>query len=319
MGITVIDRDYGNAVSIVRLTTTDALATVRATDYILNQKVNIEAANGGNFLWVVSDVVLVYASDGWELFTISSNFHSLTPFVSGTGVTLINTGSGLTGGPITTTGTISLAPIANNTFLANTSGLGAAPTAHSLPLASSLGGTGVASPTIHTLPVAQGASAFNFLGPLTNGQLLIGSTGLDPVASTLTAGSGVSISNSAGSITINASGGGMTTVNVVSNTQTIAVNTRYICNDGATLITFALPATSAVGDVFIIVGKDTGLFTMTQAANQQIFVGTASSTLGATGTVTSNTAKCSIRLVCITANLVWSTDGCMPAGAFTFV
>ena len=47
---------------------------------------------------------------------------------SGT-VTQINTGTGLTGGPITTTGTISLDSIANNTVLGNISGVGAAPIA----------------------------------------------------------------------------------------------------------------------------------------------------------------------------------------------
>ncbi|WPU63723.1 beta strand repeat-containing protein [Peredibacter starrii] len=45
---------------------------------------------------------------------------------------------------------------------------------------------------------------------LTNGQLLIGSTGATPVAATLTAGTGVSITNSAGGITINATGSGGT-------------------------------------------------------------------------------------------------------------
>lgn len=40
------------------------------------------------------------------------------------------------------------------------------------------------------------------LGPLTDGQLVIGSTGNAPVAGTLTAGTGISITNGAGSITI---------------------------------------------------------------------------------------------------------------------
>lgn len=41
-----------------------------------------------------------------------------------------------------------------------------------------------------------------WVGPLTNGQIIIGSTGASPVASTLTAGTGISITNSAGGITI---------------------------------------------------------------------------------------------------------------------
>jgi hypothetical protein len=46
----------------------------------------------------------------------------------------------------------------------------------------------------------------------TNGQLYIGSTGLNPVAATLTAGSGVTITNAAGSITIAASASGGETI-----------------------------------------------------------------------------------------------------------
>ena len=76
------------------------------------------------------------------------------------------------------------------------------------PVTPSQGGTGVINPTAHTLPVAEGAAPFNFLGPLTNGQLLIGSTGADPVPASLTAGANITITNSAGGISIAASGGG---------------------------------------------------------------------------------------------------------------
>jgi hypothetical protein len=67
------------------------------------------------------------------------------------------------------------------------------------------GGTGVSSPTAHTLPVAEGSSNFNFLGPLTNGQLLIGSTGNDPLASAITAGNSIGINNGPGFIGISLS------------------------------------------------------------------------------------------------------------------
>jgi hypothetical protein len=52
------------------------------------------------------------------------------------------------------------------------------------------------------------AGAFGGLGPLTNGQLLIGSTGAAAVPATLTAGSNVTITNAAGAITIASTGGG---------------------------------------------------------------------------------------------------------------
>lgn len=52
-----------------------------------------------------------------------------------------------------------------------------------------------------------GSGAFGGVGPLTNGQLVIGSTGGAPQAQTLTAGSGIAITNSAGGITIATTGG----------------------------------------------------------------------------------------------------------------
>lgn len=55
--------------------------------------------------------------------------------------------------------------------------------------------------TAHGVVIGQGNNPLTAL-TLTNGQLLIGNTGSDPSQSTLTAGSGVSITNGAGSITI---------------------------------------------------------------------------------------------------------------------
>jgi len=88
--------------------------------------------------------------------------------ISGTGtVTSVATGSGLTGGPITTTGTISL----------------------STPVTEAHGGTNQTT--------------------YTDGQLLIGnSSGNGLSKATITAGSGISITNGHGSITVAATGGG---------------------------------------------------------------------------------------------------------------
>jgi len=173
-----------------------------------------------------------------------------------------------------------------------------------LPVA---GGTGVSSPTAHTLPVAEGASPFNFLGPLTNGQLLIGSTGLDPVPAAITAGMGVTVTNAAGSITVAASGGGLTWSQITTATQAIAISNGYIANRGGG-VAFSLPATSAVGDVFSIVGK-VGIWSITQGVGQQINVGATSNTLGAAGTLTAAAATDSANFVCITANTIWQVQG----------
>ena len=74
--------------------------------------------------------------------------------------------------------------------------------------------TVVRAPTpvvINSIPYFDGVGASTQNGlPLADGQLLIGSTAAVPVAATLTAGGGISITNAAGSITIANTGGSMT-------------------------------------------------------------------------------------------------------------
>lgn len=67
---------------------------------------------------------------------------------------------------------------------------------------------GVSGTTNHSLLLGNSGGSINNLGVATNGQIPIGSTGADPVLSTITAGSGITVTNGAGSITIAASGGG---------------------------------------------------------------------------------------------------------------
>lgn len=92
---------------------------------------------------------------------------------------------------------------------------------------------------------------------------------------------------------------------VITASQTAAVGNGYFINKAGTLA-LALPATSSVGDVIEVININTATgVQFTQAANQQIFFSTASTTLGATGTLTSSAIGDSIKLVCRTANLVW--------------
>ena len=64
------------------------------------------------------------------------------------------------------------------------------------------GGTERNTLTQHTVLVGNGTAAVQMIGPLTNGQLLIGDATNAPVAATLTAGANVTITNAAGAITI---------------------------------------------------------------------------------------------------------------------
>lgn len=147
------------------------------------------------------------------------------------------------------------------------------------------------------------SSATGFTCPtLSNGQLLIGSTGVAPVAATITAGSGISVTNGAGSISIAATAGGFTWQAVTTN-QTAAANNGYFVTSGA--LTVALPAVSAVGDTFEVALAGGTSWTITQAAGQQIFYANSSTTLGATGTLGSTANGDVARLVCRVANTTW--------------
>lgn len=182
------------------------------------------------------------------------------------------------------------------------------------PISAANGGTGVSSPTAHTIPVAEGASAFNFLGPLTNGQVLIGSTGSDPVPATLTAGAGISIANAAGSITISGTASSIGWNVITGNTNAVVEN-GYICNSASPL-TVTLPVTAAVGTAIAVANFNTGGFTIAQNANQNIRIGSTVSTTGVGGSVASSAQGDAIYLVCVVANTSWMVINA-PEGNFT--
>lgn len=165
------------------------------------------------------------------------------------------------------------------------------------------GGTGVSSPTAHTLPVAEGASNFNFLGPLTNGQLLIGSTGADPVAAAITAGSGISVTNGAGSISIAATGNAPY-VEVTGTSQSMSTNTEYTANN-AGLVTLTLPAAANIGDEVTVNGKGAGGWTIAQNASQLIHFGSSVTTTGTGGSLSSTNLWDNVKVKCVTANTTW--------------
>lgn len=127
----------------------------------------------------------------------------------------------------------------------------------------------------------------NSLGVATNGQLAIGSTGADPVLATLSAGTGISITNGAGSITVNSSGGGLTWTDVTGATQSMAANNGYTSNDGSTLVTFTLPAAAAYGTIIAVVGKASGLWSIAQNTGQTIHFGSTNTTTGTGGSLSS--------------------------------
>lgn len=148
----------------------------------------------------------------------------------------------------------------------------------------------------------------------TDGQVIIGSTAGAPAAAILTAGTGITITNGSNSITIATTGGGFTWQNVGTN-QTGVKNNGYIFNSGGAL-TISLPTTAAVGDEFAVQLDGATSWQITQAANQQVRLGSSTSTLGATGTVTSTARGDTLILVCQTANLIFNATSAI--GNLTF-
>ena len=173
------------------------------------------------------------------------------------------------------------------------------------PVSAINGGTGVSSPTAHQIPIAEGAASFTFLGPLTNGQLLIGSAGADPAAATLTAGDGISITNGAGTITIDATPLGLPWTDVTGTTQAMSAEAGYL-SDNAGLVTLTLPATAAQFTSIFLSGNGAGGWKIAQNAGQQVNFDGLSSTLGAGGSLSSTNRYDCVGLLCVVANTTWN-------------
>lgn len=77
MAVTSISRDFNDIPNIVRMVSSDTLATVATTGYLTAQAATIASLNAGTWVWLPSDLVLVFATDGIELFKVSSDLASL--------------------------------------------------------------------------------------------------------------------------------------------------------------------------------------------------------------------------------------------------
>lgn len=149
---------------------------------------------------------------------------------------------------------------------------------------------------------------------LTDGEVLIGSAAGAPAASTITAGTGVSIANGNNSITISnsaVSGGGLVWSAIGGTSQSAAAGNGYI-SDNAAQTTVTLPATAAVGDVVAVQGLGAGSWVLTAAAGDTIQVGSSATSAG--GTVTSANQWDAIEVVCVVANTTWATRFVLSAG-----
>jgi hypothetical protein len=154
-----------------------------------------------------------------------------------------------------------------------------------------------------TLPVGNGGTGQT---TYTDGQLLIGnSSGNTLTKATVTAGTGISVTNGNGSITLASSGGGIAWTEVTGTSQAAAVNNAYITNN-AGLVTVTIPTTAAVGSVIRIVGKGAGGWRIAQNASENINFGNLTTTTGTGGRLDSSNRYDCVELVCTVADTTWT-------------
>jgi|TARA_R100000149_G_scaffold65755_1_gene41348 hypothetical protein len=134
-------------------------------------------------------------------------------------------------------------------------------------LAVESGGTGASSLTDGGILLGSGTSAITVLGQATNGQIPIGSTGGDPVLGTITAGSGISVTNGSGSIEIasTSSGGTVTSIDVSGGTTGLTTTGGPVTTSG----------TITVGGTLAYTSGGTGLTTLGVAGQVLKSTGTA--------------------------------------------
>lgn len=100
-------------------------------------------------------------------------------------------------------------------------------------------------------------------------------------------------------LTINVASDNLMWNEVVGTSQAMAIHNGYITNN-AGLVTLTLPVTASVGDIIRVTGKGAGGWEIAQNAGQQIFFGNQSTTIGATGGLSSTNQRDTCELVCIT-------------------
>ncbi len=146
----------------------------------------------------------------------------------------------------------------------------------------------------------------------TDAIVAVGNPADAPNSRALASGTGVSIVDNGpgGTVVISASGGSTFTWTVKTTDTNMTSNNGYVQNSGG-LLTFTLPASFAVGDVFQITGYGAGGWKIAQNSGQNIYFGNVTTTTGATGYLQSNNARDTVSLVGVIANNTLILTSCI--------
>jgi hypothetical protein len=155
------------------------------------------------------------------------------------------------------------------------------------------GGTGVTTMTTAYAPVCAGTTA--------TGNLQVASTGLSTSGYVLT-------SNGASALpSFQVVPAGMTWVTESTTSRALTANQAVICTN-ASLTTCTLPATAAVGDLFLLVAAGgAAVCKLAQNAGQKVNWISTPTTTGTGGSITSISQFTFLQVVCTTANTTFMT------------
>jgi hypothetical protein len=169
--------------------------------------------------------------------------------------------------------------------------------------------TGLSVGTNSAMIATDGVGVASALGPMADGEIIIGHTGDIPVRATLTAGANITITNGAGSITISAASvSGFSWEDVSGTSQNMVVNKGYVASNTGQ-VTLTLPVTSVVGDRVAVQDSGLGGWKVAQNAGQRIRSNAASTTAGTGGYLESGQPFDVVYLLCTVANTEWAYNG----------
>lgn len=142
-------------------------------------------------------------------------------------------------------------------------------------------------------------------GTMTNGQMIIGSTGATPAAGTITSTGGtITVSVGAGTLNLEVAGGGFAWNNITAASATMAKENGYQSNN-AGLVTLTMPsvASSTFGDTIKVGGLGAGGWLIQCVATQLIHMG--STATAAAGSIASTNRYDQLELVCSSTTTEW--------------